>query len=123
MSQHPDGLSGANESPPSPHRFSEEEIRQRKGGVKETLRCPFCDEKLEKWEVPDTPFIEWSSEFQYLCFNDRCSYFLAGWTTMSAQGNPCSYRFMYDPPTDGCHSVTVLTTYALRDGIVEGEAS
>lgn len=102
----------------TPYQFDEEEIVRRKQRVGETLRCPYCDEKLAKWEVPDTPFIEWSSEYQYICFNDQCCYFARGWTVMAAQGNPCSYRFMYDPPTGGCHPMAVLSNKALRECIV-----
>jgi SAM-dependent methyltransferase len=103
---------------PSPFR---EEIAARKRRVRETLRCPYCDARLEKWQVPNTPFNEWPSEFQYICFNDACAYFLSGWATMAAQGNPCSYRFMFDPPTGGCHPVVVLSDRALRDGIVRSD--
>lgn len=103
------------------HRFSPEEIQQRKRRVKDTGCCPYCDERLKKWEVPDSPYIEWSSEFQYICFNDECAYFVGGWNMMASQGNPCSYRFMYDPPTDGCHPIPVLSSKALRDGIVHDE--
>jgi SAM-dependent methyltransferase len=101
-----------------PYPVSEEEIGERKARIKDTLRCPYCDEMLEKWEVPDTPFVEWPSEFQFICFNDECAYFLGGWSTMASQGNPCSYRFMYDPLTDGCHPIPVLSRDALREGIV-----
>jgi SAM-dependent methyltransferase len=104
-----------------PYPFSEEEIQKRKRQIHQTLRCPYCDAMLEKWQVPDTPFIEWPSEFQYICFNDDCAYFLGGWAAMAAQGNPCSYRFMYDPPTDGCHPIPVLSPQALRDGIVKSD--
>jgi len=103
------------------HPPDREEIQRRKLRVKETLRCPHCNEKLSKWLVPDTPFIEWSSEFQYICFNDACAYFADGWATLASQGSPCSYRFMFDPPTGGCYSIPVPTAEALRDGIVEGE--
>jgi len=98
--------------------FSCEEIRQRTLRVKDTLRCPHCDTKLEQWEVPQTPFIEWSSEFQYICFNDECAYFQAGWSVMKSQRNACSYRFMYDPASGGCHAVPALTNETLRENIV-----
>jgi hypothetical protein len=109
---------------PKGHRsnptFDRDEVAARKRRVKETLCCPYCDGRLAKWQVPDSPFNEWSSEFQYICFNDTCVYFMSGWATMAAQGNFGSYRFMYDPASDGCHPVTVLSPQALRDGIVAG---
>jgi SAM-dependent methyltransferase len=103
---------------PALYPYSEEEIKQRTSRVQVSLRCPYCDATLQKWQVPDTPFIEWPGEFQYICFNDQCAYFVGGWSTMATQGNPCSYRFMYDPATGGCHPVPVLSKDALRDGIV-----
>jgi len=101
--------------------FGQNQIAARKRRVKTTLCCPYCDGKLAKWRVPDSPFNEWSSEFQYICFNDGCAYFRAGWATMAAQGSFGSYRFMYDPASGGCHPVTVLSPTALRDGIVVGD--
>ena len=98
--------------------FNREEIEQRTRQVKTTLRCPYCDGNLDKWEVPDTPFIEWASDFQYICFNDECPYFAGGWGAMSSQGNGCSYRFMYDPSSGGCHPIPVPTKEALRENIV-----
>ena len=68
-------------------RFSREETQQRTRQVKLTLRCPHCDAKLERWEVPDAPFIEWASEFQYICFNDECPNFKGGWRVMASQRN------------------------------------
>lgn len=41
--------------------------------------------------------------------------------TLADQGALGSYRFMYDPPTNGCHPMVVLTPNALRDGIVRRE--
>ena len=101
------------------NRVTSEELRERNQRVKDTLCCPHCNEKLEKWEVPETPFVEWASEFHYICFNDECPYFNEGWSVMAAQNNPCSYRFMYDPSSGGCHSIPVPTKDALRENIVQ----
>jgi hypothetical protein len=95
-------------------------IAARKRLMRETLRCPHCDRILTKWKVPESPFNEWPSEFQFICFNDACDYFVRGWATMAAQRNFGSYRFMYDPSTSGCYAVTVLSPKSLRDGIVTG---
>jgi hypothetical protein len=98
--------------------LSRDELAARRRVVGDTLCCPHCDTRLSKWRVPDSPFNEWPSEFQYICFNDDCAYFVKGWGAMAAQGNFGSYRFMYDPPTGGCHPVAVLSESAFRDGIV-----
>jgi SAM-dependent methyltransferase len=97
------------------------ELRVRKRAVGTTLRCPHCDQALSRWQVPQTPFIEWSSTFQFICFNDDCPHYVRGWDTFATQGIPGSYRFMYDPDSDGCHSVPVLTPTALRASIVAME--
>ena len=100
------------------HNFSQDDIAARKRRVEETRRCPHCDGRLSKWQVPESPFNEWPGEFQYICFNDSCSYFLEGWDTLAAQSAFGSYRFMYDPTTGGSHPMPVLRADALRDGIV-----
>ena len=87
--------------------------------ARETRRCPYCDQRLSKYLVPDSPFTEWPSEFQYLCFNDECRYFREGWDKSATQRFHGSYRFMYDPTLDNCFPVPVLNNWSLRDSIVE----
>ena len=95
------------------------EIKLKKFEVSTTLQCPYCDEKLRKWIVPQTPFTQWPNEFQYVCFNDECGYFKRGYDIFDAQGMPGSYRFMYNPETGGCSPVPVLNENAMKDGIIE----
>jgi SAM-dependent methyltransferase len=95
-------------------------VRERKAKVGESLRCPHCDQQLDMWRVPHTPFTQWSSEYQYLCFNDECPYFVRGWGALISQGIPGSYRFMFDPDSGTCHSAPVLTPQSLRESIVSG---
>jgi SAM-dependent methyltransferase len=106
----------------SSSRLEPEILLERKRSVGRTLLCPHCQQPLSKWQVPLTPFIEWSSTYQYICFNDDCPHYVRGWKTFENQGIPGSYRFMYDPDSDGCHSVPVLTPTALRASIVSSEA-
>ena len=97
-----------------------QELEKRKDAVKGTLQCPYCSEKLRKWEVPQTPFTQWDIEFMFLCFNDHCPYLVRGWDVMYRQGNTgLSYRFAYNPDRDQCMSVPVPNLHALKDGIVE----
>jgi DNA-directed RNA polymerase subunit M/transcription elongation factor TFIIS len=98
-----------------------DEVERRKREIRDTLRCPHCGERLNKWGVPQTVFTEWPNEFFYVCMNDECSYFVRGWAAMAAQGNSCSYRLMYDPLTDSCQPVPVSSANTLRDGIIEEE--
>ncbi len=99
--------------------YSKEEIIERKGSVGDTLRRPYCDERLKKWSVPQTPFTEWPSEYQFVCLNDDCVQFALGWETMAAQEVPGSCRFMYEPVINGCYTISVLGRNDLRDGIVD----
>lgn len=96
-----------------------EVVEEKRRTVGITLRCPYCDGRLSKWSVPQTPFTEWENEFFYVCFNDECAYFIGGWDSMSAQGNPGSYRFMYNHLRNTCHPLPVPSYKAFRDGIVD----
>ncbi|MFC2067399.1 hypothetical protein ACFLTP_00030 [Chloroflexota bacterium] len=99
--------------------MNKEEIQTKKGKVKDTLHCPYCDTELKKWEVPQTGFTEWPNEYFYICFNNSCSYFTKGWETMARQGKTCTYRLMYDSLTDCCNPIPVMNDSMLRDGIIE----
>jgi SAM-dependent methyltransferase len=101
--------------------YGKEEIAARRAAVSDTLRCPYCDERLKKWSVPQTPFTEWPSEYQFVCLNDDCVQFVLGWETMAAQEVPGSCRFMYEPVIDGCYTISVLSRNDLRDGVVDDE--
>jgi SAM-dependent methyltransferase len=98
-----------------------ENPRARGIWVAERRRCPFCGEPLNTWEVPQTPFTQWSSTYQLVCFNDDCPHYAGGWSSFARQGNPGSYRFMYDPDSGTCHSMPVPTPTAFRESIVSLE--
>ena len=102
--------------------YSVEELERRKKEVKDTRCCPYCGERLGKWGVPLTLFTEWPNEYFYVCFNDECPYFVNGWNAMSEQGNPCSYRLMYDDITDSCGPIPVFNNTMIKeDRIIEDE--
>jgi SAM-dependent methyltransferase len=98
-----------------------DELERKMACIKETLLCPYCDQQLSKWEVPDNPFCQtWDNEFMYVCFNDECPYFVRGWDKMyrdTQQG--MSYRLMYNPEKDRCFPIPVPSHQALKDGIIE----
>lgn len=98
---------------------TDEEIAARKGRIKETLRCPYCGERMQKWRVPDNPFCQtWDNEFMYICFNDLCPYYVRGWDVLYRETNQgVSYRCMYNPEKDRCFPIPVPTPFALREGI------
>ena len=112
------GGSGATRPLPDLFAVEREAVRKRKRAVSKSLRCPHCMEQLSKWEVPQTPFTQWSSTYQYVCFNDECPYYAGGWNTLAGQGNRGSHRFMYDPDSGGCHSMPVPSAKAFRTSIV-----
>jgi len=80
-----------------------EVLRLREREVGHTLRCPYCEGPLTPWDVPQTPFTEWSCEQMYICLDNRCPYYCRSWSAMDEQGNPgFGYRLMYNPERDRC---------------------
>jgi SAM-dependent methyltransferase len=115
------GRAGKRPRPPVIHSNSpdSEELQRRKEALKHTLRCPYCEEGLLRWGVPQSPFTEWDVEFMYVCFNDECPYLVRGWQVMHQQGNRgLSYRFTYNSFRDQCLSIPVPHLHALREGII-----
>ncbi len=107
------------EIPPEPDAGPPPEVvSERKARVRETLCCPYCEERLEKFEIAVSPFCEWPNEYMYVCFNNDCSYLISGWDAMAAQGNPgFSYRLMYDPTRDRCMPTPMPCTRAASTAV------
>jgi len=102
----------------------EEKYELRKARVNSTLECPHCGERMKKWLVPDSPYSTWDVEHMYICFNDDCPYLVRGWDFMGRQGNlGLSYRQMYNPVNGCLMPVPVPSLGALRESIVEEEAT
>jgi len=109
-------------TPPDPslEPWDPERLARRRKEIGRRLTCPYCDSRLKRWAVPQTPFTEYDTEFMYVCFDDRCPFLVRGWDTLSRQGNHgFSCRFMYDPDRDVCLSVPVPSLRALRESILE----
>ena len=109
--------------PANGEMFSKEEVEERKKAVKDTLCCPHCDDRLQKWLVPQTLFTQWPNEFMYICFNDECPYYVRNQEAMLRLGNTGSQRLMYDPEQDCCQPIPVMSANSLRDGSVEEDES
>jgi SAM-dependent methyltransferase len=93
-----------------------EEVERRKARISQTLRCPYCEESLGKWEVEPSPFNEWPNEFFWVCFNNDCPYLIHGWGVMAAQGaTGFSYRLVYNPDRDRCMAIATPNVKASRD--------
>ncbi len=104
---------------PSRTEIDRATVEARKKKVRETLRCPYCEQKLVKYDVPQTPFTEWDSEYVYVCLNQTCSYLLNGWATMREQGNlGFSYCLMYDPNHDYFRAIPVPSVTAMKHYLV-----
>lgn len=97
-------------------------IEARKKRVGETMECPYCQERLSKWEVPDDPCIDWPNDFLYLCFNDFCPFVVRGWRHMWNQGIlGTSYRYLFNPLTGTSTTVPIRGLTDLRPGIVDAD--
>jgi hypothetical protein len=71
---------------------------------------------MVRWENP--PQSSWSGEFQYVCFNDECPYFIRGWNWMKQSFNvDASYRYRVDPQTGEAGPLAVWSKDALKSGI------
>jgi SAM-dependent methyltransferase len=94
-------------------------VAARKAAVRSTLRCPYCEEPLSRFDVALSPFLEWDNEYVYVCFNNRCPYLCSGWDVMAAQGNlGFSYRLMYDPLRDQCTATPIANPYAKAANVI-----
>ena len=106
---------------PADMQVDPREVDSRKRTVPETHLCPHCSEPLARWEVPDDPCIDWNNDYMYLCFNDACPFVVRGWRFMWEQGiEGHSYRYLFNPATDGSTTVPIRGLNDLRPGIVAG---
>jgi len=72
---------------------------------------------MVRWGNPQLS--SWSGEFQYVCFNDECPYFVKGWAWMMEKFEvTASYRHRFDPANGETGPLPVWSTDALKTGII-----
>jgi hypothetical protein len=75
---------------------------------------------MSRWRNPELAC--WSGEFQYVCFNDECPYFIQGWEWMESHFQvKSSYRHRLDPETGDNGPLPVWSKDALRSLIAVEE--
>lgn len=95
--------------------MTDEELQARKAAVKDTLRCPYCDGELTRHDTTQNPLGGWGRGLLYVCFSDRCPYYLKSFETLTAQGaRGGAYRLVYDPDRDWCGPVVARGNFAAR---------
>lgn len=79
--------------------------------------CKHCGRKMSKWAVPEQT--TWDIDFNYVCFNDECSYFVKGWDWMQEKYQAhASYRYCVDPASGHARPLPVWSADALKNGII-----
>ena len=75
---------------------------------------------MVSWANPQLS--NWNGDFQYVCFNDECPYFVRGWEWMRTRFNVnVSYRHRLDPSSGETGPLPVWSPEALRESILDAK--
>lgn len=81
------------------------------------MPCPHCQRPMLAWRSP--PECMWTSDVQYVCFNDECPYYVRGWRWMEEKFQVhASYRHRVDPVSRTSGPLPVWSPTAHRDSII-----
>jgi len=84
----------------------------------EKPKCRHCGVEMKKWRTPADS--TWGADFQWVCFNDQCPYFVRGWDHIfKTQNVKASYRYRTNPLTGASGPLPCWSYDAHRDQIIE----
>jgi len=82
--------------------------------------CPDCGTEMTLWEVPPINFSDglgWQTPYLFVCFNDACPSFKAGWEhLMDTVEAPASYRCYVEPGRDNFEYMPVFSPIGATGG-------
>jgi hypothetical protein len=87
--------------------------------------CPHCSEAMSLWEVPMMNFSDglgWGVPYLYVCFNDKCPLFIAGWDHIGSEyAHKASTRCLNYPGTDSFDCMPVFSSMGGTAQIIDEE--
>ncbi|MFP4476122.1 MAG: ogr/Delta-like zinc finger family protein [Desulfatibacillaceae bacterium] len=87
--------------------------------------CPHCQAPMSIWETPPMNFSDglgWGTPYMYVCFNDECSLYKAGWENIEENfAHKASHRCINYPGSEVYECMPVFSSQGGRGQIVDEE--